>query len=188
MIARSRGVALASSRRWISGLAVVAVGACEPSAGKGPLQVNQSPVSGDFRAEVHSAFAGAELLALGGDRLLLWGVSGHMSVRGSAGTWSDFSQPLQPLLDVASLRLDLLVLGQSPSSRHLVVLKMTAEGREATRWVLPRDANFGAGLLSDPPRVVVRSGVLQLASNGAVGPVEPHLDDRHHPLRSPGGA
>jgi hypothetical protein len=122
---------------------------------------------------------GEELLALAGDRLLLWSVQGRARSRSAAGEWTELALPLVAVREVRAKGADVLLLGQDPTTRAQAVSWLSAAGQELGRWALPKEADFGAAL--DPARmqITIGSTVSGLEPGGALGPPRALPEDVH---------
>jgi len=171
--------------------AVASEAACrdpEPSSAGGAGSV--APNAGgrgtivDTKARVIGKLAeGEELLALAGDRLLLWTAQGRARSRSVDGTWTDLPLPLVGVREVhakaSAIGSDIVLLGQDPTNQTQAVSWVSIAGKEIARWALPKDAGFGAALDAAQMQITIGSTVSALEPGGILRPLRSLPEDRH---------
>jgi hypothetical protein len=153
-----------SWRRFVLGLFLALASAASDAS----LAVAQPP-----KVAPHPVSAQARLLALGGDRFLVWGPDGRAELREADGAWS---KPLElPLTSVFQAVRDgdsfLIRGGNRTPSTGTFVVRLDAAGHEQRRWTVPdRSGPLTEG--RDGPYVAGCNGAIPLRKDGALGPIE----------------
>jgi hypothetical protein len=122
---------------------------------------------------------GEELLALAGDRLLLWSVQGRARSRNASGEWSALVLPLVAIREVRAKGADVLLVGQDPTTHEPAVSWVSAAGKELGRWALPKEAGFGASLDAVGMQLTIGSTVSKLEPDGTLGLLRSLPEDVH---------
>ena len=137
------------------------------------------PANGTGSRVVAREVEGEELLALAGDRLLLWSVQGRARLRNANGEWSELALPLVGVREVRAKGADVLLVGQDPTARAQAVSWVSLEGKELGRWALPKEAAFGAALDAAAMQITIGATVSRLEPGGTLGPPRSLPEDTH---------
>jgi hypothetical protein len=152
-----------------------------PAAAVGASERHTAVENGAGSRVIGKEAEGEELLALAGDRLLLWSVQGRARSRSANGEWSELALPLVAVRDVRAKGDGVLVVGQDPTTRVQAVSWVSAEGKELGRWALPKEAGFGASVDAAAMQITIGTTVSQLEPGGTLRLLRSLPEDVHQP-------